>query len=100
MENAIAANQSVAIAVLRIRVRAEVHADSKLPRVSNDRHQLVEIVVSDDCVEPDAVDSLLTHAGDHVEDLFREARGAACAIMPLVEKIEREVELVDAGLPE
>src|SRR5215467_308309 len=95
-----AVHQKVPIAVFSVGVHAKVDAGADLDGSAHDRHQLIEVVVLDDGVEPDAVDSPLSHRGYRALNALAQARDPALAIVSLVEIVERDVELIDAGAPE
>ncbi len=96
----VVADDSVAIAILRIAVRAEVHAAPKLERSLGDRKNLIEIRLLDHSIESDAVDSNSTHSRNDVEYFPGKTGDSASKVVPLVEVIQRDVELVDARFPQ
>src|SRR5438270_1464399 len=94
------ADDSVAISILRIAVRAEVHAAPKLQRSLGNRKNLIEVRLLDHTVESDAVDSDRAHSGNELENFPRQTRNSPRKVVPLVEVIQRDVELVDACFPQ
>src|SRR6266699_290187 len=87
----IALDQSLGASVLGVSVAAEVDSATKLARALHDRQQLIQIVAIDHCIEADAGDSDLAHAWNGAHDFRGQPRDSARAIVPLVEKVERDV---------
>src|SRR3954470_12967986 len=87
------------IAVLLRRIYAQVDANADLLGVPNDRHHVIDIVVLDDGVEPDVVDTLFAHARHRVENPRRQPGNAPSLVVPIIQIVERDAELVDSGVP-
>src|ERR1700682_4266713 len=100
MLSLLAFDRAFGVSILRRRVAAEIHAASKLAGPRDDRYQLIEIVALDDGVESNPGDSHLPHAGNRSHDLPAQTRNPTRLVVPLVEIIKRDVELVDSRLPQ
>src|SRR3954470_18474588 len=92
--------EELPVAVLGIGVDAEIDAESELRRALDDRFDLIEVVVPDDGVESDVVDAERPQSRQRVEELRREPRNSAGAIVTAVDVIEGNVELIDARAPQ
>ena len=94
------AQEMIAVAILRIRIAAEVHAAPQLACAGDDRNQLIEIVSLDHGIEADPGDAIRAHLWDRAHDLRAQSRNSAGLVVALVQKIERDVELVDPRFPQ
>jgi hypothetical protein len=65
----------------------------------DDLREVLEVFVLDHGVEAHVVDPVVPQSGNGIEDPSRESRDAASAVVPLIEKVQRDAELIDAGIP-
>src|SRR6185312_8888928 len=85
---------------LAVGVTAEIDSDAELSGAMDDRNELTHVGPLDDGVEADRVDSTLAHRRNVAHDPLDEPWNAAGIVVPLIQEIERDVELVYARVPE
>src|SRR6185437_15630443 len=93
-------NQPLGVAVLAVGVAAEVDSNAEFGGAVHDRNELTDVGPLDDGVEADRVDATLAHRGNVAHDPVDEPRNAAGIVVPLIQEIERDVELVYSCIPE
>ena len=93
--------QLIAVPVLGVGVDAEVDAARPAPAARRTmRQELIEVVALDDRVEADAVDAARAHSVDASKMRAVRPGMPRARVVALVEVVEGDVELVDAGLPQ
>src|SRR5581483_10269585 len=90
----------VGIAVFQRCIGTKIDPAPELGGPMNDRQQLIQVVVPNNSIEPNAIDTGRKKPRNRGKNLIRKPWYTTLNVMPPVEKIQRDVELIDPSIPQ